>query len=97
MGLPLGEMVRMHPYEYTYFNRIAGGVRAARANYMLDYWGLSLKQASQALAQSSTNAMRRARLTGTGSLRSAARIARRRSSLGPISTPPGIRKAPISR
>jgi hypothetical protein len=51
MGLPLGEMVRLHPYEYTYFNRIAGGVRTARANYMLDYWGLSLKQASQALAQ----------------------------------------------
>ena len=51
MGLPLGEMVRLHPYEYTYFNRIAGGVRAARANYMLDYWGLSLKQASQALVQ----------------------------------------------
>ena len=51
MGLPLAEMVRLHPYEYTYFNRIAGGVRAARANYMLDYWGLSFKQASQALAQ----------------------------------------------
>jgi hypothetical protein len=51
MGLPLGEMVRLHPYEYTYFNRIAGGVRTARANYMLDYWGLSLKQASQALVQ----------------------------------------------
>jgi 4-amino-4-deoxy-L-arabinose transferase-like glycosyltransferase len=51
IALPIVDMVRLHPYEYTYFNRIAGGVRAARANYMLDYWGLSLKQASQALAQ----------------------------------------------
>jgi hypothetical protein len=42
--------VRLHPYEYTTFNRLAGGVRGARANYMLDYWGLSLKQASDGLA-----------------------------------------------
>jgi hypothetical protein len=51
LALPVVDMVRLHPYEYTYFNRLAGGVRAARANYMLDYWGLSFKQASQALAQ----------------------------------------------
>jgi hypothetical protein len=51
IALPVIEMVRLHPYEYTYFDRIAGGVSAARANYMLDYWGLSFKQASQALAQ----------------------------------------------
>jgi dolichyl-phosphate-mannose-protein mannosyltransferase len=46
---PVAEMVKLHPYEYTYFNTIAGGVRAARGNYMLDYWGLSFKQASLAL------------------------------------------------
>jgi 4-amino-4-deoxy-L-arabinose transferase-like glycosyltransferase len=51
MAAPVVDMVRLHPYEYTYFNRIAGSVRPARANYMLDYWGLSFKQASQALAQ----------------------------------------------
>jgi Dolichyl-phosphate-mannose-protein mannosyltransferase len=51
IALPVIEMVRLHPYEYTYFNRIAGGVSAARGNYMLDYWGLSFKQASQALAE----------------------------------------------
>src|SRR5262249_15976888 len=27
---PVVEMVRLHPYEYTHFNRIAGGVAAAR-------------------------------------------------------------------
>jgi Dolichyl-phosphate-mannose-protein mannosyltransferase len=47
---PVIEIVRLHPYEYTHFNRIAGGVGAARDKYMLDYWALSFKQASQGLA-----------------------------------------------
>lgn len=46
---PVIEMARLHPYEYTYFNALSGGVRAADGRYMRDYWGLSLKQASQAL------------------------------------------------
>ena len=46
---PVVEMVRLHPYEYTYFNRLAGGVAGARPNFMLDYWGLSLTQASREL------------------------------------------------
>jgi hypothetical protein len=49
--LPVVEMVRLHPYEYTYFNRFIGGVAGAQSRYMLDYWGLSFKQASQALAE----------------------------------------------
>jgi 4-amino-4-deoxy-L-arabinose transferase-like glycosyltransferase len=49
IALPSIEMVRLHPYEYTHFNRLAGGVAKARGQYMLDYWGLSFKQASQAL------------------------------------------------
>jgi hypothetical protein len=51
IALPIVETVRLHPYEYTYFNRIAGGVRGAREHYMLDYWGLSFKDASESLAQ----------------------------------------------
>jgi hypothetical protein len=43
---PMVEMVRLHPYEYTHFNHIAGGVAGARPRYMLDYWGLSMRQAS---------------------------------------------------
>jgi len=50
VGLPVSDMIRLHPYEYTYFNRLAGGVTGARSRYMLDYWGLSFKQASQGLA-----------------------------------------------
>lgn len=46
---PLAAMVQIHPYEYTHFNRIAGGVSGARPNFMLDYWGLSLTQASRQL------------------------------------------------
>lgn len=50
LAWPIIDMVRVHPYEYTSFNRLAGGVRGARDRYMLDYWGLALKQASQGLA-----------------------------------------------
>jgi Dolichyl-phosphate-mannose-protein mannosyltransferase len=49
LALPLTDMRRLHPYEYTHFNRIAGGVAGARGRYMLDYWGLALKQAAQEL------------------------------------------------
>ena len=47
--LPLTEMIRLHPYQYTHFNHIAGTVRAADELFMLDYWGLALKQASDSL------------------------------------------------
>jgi hypothetical protein len=46
---PMIEMVRLHPYQYTHFNYLAGGVRAADDHYMLDYWGLAFKQAGQEL------------------------------------------------
>jgi hypothetical protein len=46
---PVVAMAKLHPYEYTSFNWTSGGVRHARGRYMLDYWGLSFKQASQAL------------------------------------------------
>ncbi|HEY0330418.1 MAG TPA: glycosyltransferase family 39 protein [Rhodopseudomonas sp.] len=47
--LPLAEMIRLHPYQYTHFNHVAGTVRSAESLFMLDYWGLALKQASDAL------------------------------------------------
>jgi hypothetical protein len=46
---PIIDMARLHPYEYTDYNRLAGGVPRARQNYMLDYWGLALTQASRQL------------------------------------------------
>ncbi len=49
--LPLAEMIRLHPYQYTHFNHIAGTVRDADDRFMLDYWGLALKQASDGLRE----------------------------------------------
>jgi Dolichyl-phosphate-mannose-protein mannosyltransferase len=49
--LALGEMIRLHPYQYTHFNHIAGTVRAADDRFMLDYWGLAFKQASDGLRE----------------------------------------------
>jgi hypothetical protein len=49
LALPASEMVRLHPYQYTYFNHSAGTVRRADNLYMLDYWGLAFKQASEGL------------------------------------------------
>lgn len=46
---PIFDIVRLHPYEYTDYNHLAGGVRGAQADFMLDYWGLSLTQASRRL------------------------------------------------
>jgi 4-amino-4-deoxy-L-arabinose transferase-like glycosyltransferase len=51
LALPVVAMARLHPYEYAHFNWLAGGVRAAQSQYMLDYWGLALKQAGQALRE----------------------------------------------
>jgi hypothetical protein len=49
IALPVIDMVRLHPYQHAYFNRPAGGVAGAHGRYMLDYWGLSFKQAGEAL------------------------------------------------
>jgi hypothetical protein len=49
IALPVVGMARLHPYEYVYFNHLAGGVRGARPHFMLDYWGMAFKQAGEAL------------------------------------------------
>jgi hypothetical protein len=46
ISLPAVELVRLHPFEYTSFNLTSGGIRTANDKFMLDYWGLSFKQAS---------------------------------------------------
>lgn len=49
LALPAVDMTRLRPFEYTYFNRLVGGVKGADGRFMIDYWGLSFKQASDAL------------------------------------------------
>jgi 4-amino-4-deoxy-L-arabinose transferase-like glycosyltransferase len=46
ISLPVVELIRLHPFEYTSFNLAGGGVRRAHDKFMLDYWGLAFKQAA---------------------------------------------------
>ncbi|HSD67693.1 MAG TPA: hypothetical protein VLF95_13385 [Vicinamibacteria bacterium] len=46
--LTVVDMVRLHPYEAVYFNRLwAGGMRAGIDRYEGDYWCLSYKEGSE--------------------------------------------------
>ncbi len=49
IAIPVIEMVRLHPYQYAYFNPSAGGIRGADGKFMLDYWGLAFKQGADDL------------------------------------------------
>ncbi len=39
--------LRLHPYEYVYYNALVGGVRGAYRSYELDYWCTSYREAMQ--------------------------------------------------
>jgi len=39
--------INLHPYQIVYFNELTGGVRGAKGNFDLDYWGQSLKEAAE--------------------------------------------------
>jgi hypothetical protein len=41
--------LRLHPYEYIYYNSFAGGVQGASRRYELDYWGTSYREAASYL------------------------------------------------
>lgn len=46
LALPIViDMVQLHPYEYTYFNRAFGSLPAAVNKFETDYWGLSMSEA----------------------------------------------------
>ncbi len=51
VGVTIVDMVRIHPYQYALFNHVAGGVRGASDRYMLDYWALGFKEASETLLE----------------------------------------------
>jgi hypothetical protein len=51
VGVTVVDMVRIHPYQYALFNQVAGGVRGAGDRYMLDYWALGFKEASETLLE----------------------------------------------
>ncbi len=39
--------VRLHPYEYIYYNRFIGGEQGAFRKFEMDYWGTSYREAAQ--------------------------------------------------
>lgn len=41
--------VKLHPYEYIYYNQFVGGVNDAVHQFELDYWGTSYREAAQEL------------------------------------------------
>ncbi|HVM32885.1 MAG TPA: hypothetical protein VMU88_07105 [bacterium] len=49
-GLTALDMARLHPYEYVYFNELAGGLKGAQKNFETDYWGASYKEAVEWVA-----------------------------------------------
>jgi hypothetical protein len=42
--LTAADMLALHPYEYVYFNRLSGGLRAEAGNFETDYWGATYKE-----------------------------------------------------
>lgn len=51
VAISASQLARIHPYQYALFNHFAGGLEGARNHYMLDYWGLGLKEASEELLE----------------------------------------------
>ncbi|MBR8832405.1 MAG: hypothetical protein N5P05_001869 [Chroococcopsis gigantea SAG 12.99] len=47
LGVIAYDMLGLHPYEYAYFNRAYGGLRGAFQKQETDYWGLSLREATE--------------------------------------------------
>ena len=45
-------IIQLHPYEYVYYNQLAGGTGGAFRNYELDYWTTAYQEAARALNQS---------------------------------------------
>lgn len=40
------QIIKLFPYQYTYFNELVGGTKGADGRYELDYWGASYREAT---------------------------------------------------
>lgn len=45
LAAPIASLVRLHPYQTTYFNAFVGGLAGAAGRYETDYWLASYKEA----------------------------------------------------
>jgi hypothetical protein len=50
LAVPLITLIRLHPFEYVYYNSLAGGVAGADRRYELDYWSTAVRAAIPLLA-----------------------------------------------
>ena len=96
VALPVSDMVRLHPYEYTSFNVASGGVRAAHGQYMLDYWGLAFKQAADELRAQLSAGAEHAPGGRRWVVAICGRSPRRARNWGRNSRPPSTARPPIS-
>jgi hypothetical protein len=49
-------MIRNHPFEHVYFNRLAGAdMKTVKQRFELDYWGLSYRKALEYIVQTDTS------------------------------------------
>jgi hypothetical protein len=49
LGWLAWQMAVLHPYQYTYYNQFAGGLRGAAARFETDYWGTAASAAARQL------------------------------------------------
>ena len=57
-GINLVMMIRLHPYEYVYFNAFAGNdMKEIKDNFELDYYGVSSKDALEYILNNDTSAV----------------------------------------
>jgi hypothetical protein len=51
LAAPVADIVRLHPYEMTYYNRWAGGVGGAAERYETEYWVTSYREAAEWISE----------------------------------------------
>ena len=66
-------IVKLHPYEYIFYNSLIGGVDGAQGNYGLDYWCISYKEVMEYVNREAPS---NARVVAWGPLQAARTFAR---------------------
>lgn len=49
LSMPLVKLFDLHPYQYTYFNALSGGLAYASGRYETEYWGTAYREAVDVL------------------------------------------------
>jgi hypothetical protein len=51
-------LITLHPYQYVYYNSLAGGLQGAFRRYEMDYWATSYREATEFLNNTAPNRAR---------------------------------------